>query len=873
MFDLEKSINQWLKQFRKHRAFNTASLREMELHLRDHIDDLIADGHSKQSAFQEAVAEFGEVPTIAEEEFLNHRRKTTLKSILFNAMLKSYSKTSFRGLMKNPLTSFINVFGLSLAIGFCLLVYVFIEFDYDIDQFHLNKDKIYLTTFFVDRDGEERQYGTAPAPLAQHLKNDFAQVKRTCRVEDRRVVIKFKENVFHEQLRYVDPDFLAMFTFPLQHGTASSLKDVNNIILSSDMAVKYFGSENALGKDMQVIFGESKSKVFKVSGVAQPFPEERTIDFDFLINFENLNTSDLEFDANDWRVFLSATFIQVDEKVDLGTIRSGMDNYRSLQNEGQNDWAITSFGLEPLSTLHFATANIRDDISFDYNAEARLGLPIIGLIMLALACFNYINIAIVSATKRLKEIGVRKVIGANKRAVVVQFLIENLVLTFFALLVGLFLAITVIIPWFRALSGDPIALDLLNINLWLFMIATTLLTAIISGIYPAFYISRFDTVNIFKGSVQFGKKHSLTKVFLGAQLIFTCMGIACALLFIQNNAYQNGQSWGYSQHELLYLYLPDSGKFGQLESALLDNQNILDIAGGKEHLGIVHRTSVLRTPERNFEADHLAVSPNYLETMQIEMVVGRGFKDQSQSDKQAIVVNERFIEKLSLSDPLEAQFEMDSIKYEVIGVVKDFHSYSFYHELRPTIFTVAEEKDYNYFLVRAQEGKQKEMYQELSRQWTDLFPEIPFQGGYQEDTWALFYAQLDKAEHFYKVLASVAIILASLGLYGLVNLNVAGRTKEFSIRKVLGAGIASLSKSVINEYALLVIVSLLVGIPLSHYMGVAALDMLYAYHMPVTLVPLITSVFILLAILLAVVSTQIGKVIKSNPVDGLRLEK
>lgn len=873
MFDLEKSIRLWLKAFRKYRAFDHGSIREMELHVRDHIDDLMADGHSERSAFELAVAEFGEVPAMADEAFLNYRRKTTLRSIIFNTMVKNYSKTSLRGLMKNPLTSFINIFGLSVAIGFCLLVYVFIQYDYDIDQFHENKNEIYLTTFFVDRDGEERQYGTAPAPLAHHLKDDFEQIRKVCRVEDRDVVMKFEDNVFHEEVRYVDPAFLDMFTFPLQWGPSGSLNDINSIILSADMALKYFGTENPLGKDIQMIFREGDSKIFKVSGVAKPFPKARTIDFDFLINFKNFNTSDLAFDANDWGTFLSGTFIQVDENTEVGKITDRMAAYRSFQNEGQSDWAITSFGLERLSNLHFATAKIRDDISFDYNAEARLGLPVVALIMLGLACFNYINIALVSATKRLKEIGVRKVIGANKRSVVVQFLTENLVITFFALLIGLFLALTLIIPWFRGLSGDPLKVDFLNLNLWIFMAATMLLTAVVSGVYPAFYISKFDAVKIFKGSIKFGKKSPLTKIFLGAQLVLTCAGIACAILFIQNNEYQNNQSWGYNQNGILYLNLPDSSSFDRLEAAMLDNKNILSISGAQDHLGITHRTSVLRRPDRNFEVDHLSVSPNYLKTMEIEVLVGRSFKDRSENDKRSIVVNELLLEKLKLSDPLGAEFEMDSIKYEVIGVVKDFHSYNFYHELRPTMFTVAEEKEYNYFIARAREGAHKEIYLELRRKWIDLFPEIPFQGGHQEDTWAGFYAQLDTAEHFYKVLSIMAIMLASLGLYGLVNLNVAGRTKEFSIRKVLGAGVSSLSKNVVKEYALLAIVSLSIGIPLSYYMGIATLDMLYAYRVPVTPLPLIMAVMILLIILLAVVSTQIGKVIKSNPVEGLRLEK
>ncbi|MBA4057428.1 MAG: hypothetical protein C0490_22125, partial [Marivirga sp.] len=291
------------------------------------------------------------------------------------SMFTNYSKTSIRSLMKNPLSSFINIFGLSVAIGICLVVYTFLEFDTSIDQFHKNKDEVYLATFLADRDGKIQRYGTTPRPLGEMLKEDFAQIKKVCRVEEGSVVLKYGDNVFHERVRYADPEFLEMFTFPLKWGAASSLSDLNSIILSEDMSIKYFGDTNPVGRDILMIFDEEKSKAFTVTGVAAAFPKAHAIEFNFLVNFENVRVANSEYDLHDWSKFVNATLIQVDDPSDLKSIEMGMDKYKVLQNEVQHDWAIFSFAFEPLAVLHEKSAEIRDDISDDENVEGRIGMP------------------------------------------------------------------------------------------------------------------------------------------------------------------------------------------------------------------------------------------------------------------------------------------------------------------------------------------------------------------------------------------------------------------------------------------------------------------------------------------------------------------
>ncbi|HXR81926.1 MAG TPA: ABC transporter permease, partial [Saprospiraceae bacterium] len=398
-------------------------------------------------------------------------------------MFRNYFKISTRGLMKNPLNSFINIFGLSVAIGLCVFFYAFARWTYSTDQFHEHKNEVYLATSFVERDGTRQQYGTTPRPLGEMLKEDFPQIKSVCRIEDRNVVVKYEDNVFHERVRYVDPVFLEMFTFPLKWGTSGSLADVNSIILSEKMSAKYFGVQNPVGLDILVKFNKDSGKAFKITGVAREFPKARTIDFSFLINVENLRTSEPDYNFQDWHGLVNATLIQVENPDDISAITGKMEKYKHLQNEVvEADHAIASFAFEPLATLHERTENMRDHISRSTRSDyiTVIYFSVIGVFMLTLACLNYINISIVSATKRLKEIGVRKSIGAKRGTVIVQFLSENMVITSFAVVVGLILGLTVFIPGFENMWHFSMGFRLNDMVLWIFLPAVLLFTSIAS---------------------------------------------------------------------------------------------------------------------------------------------------------------------------------------------------------------------------------------------------------------------------------------------------------------------------------------------------------------------------------------------------------
>ncbi len=790
-------------------------------------------------------------------------------------MFRNYFKVSLRGFMKTPLSSFINIVGLSIAIGICVFVYGFAHWVYSTDQFHEHKNTVYLMTFLANRDGVLQVHGQTPRPLGEMLKQDFTHITDVCRVEDRSVVVKYNDNVFHERLRFTDPEFLTMLTFPLKWGDSGSLSDINSVILSEEMSVKYFGDENPVGESILIKFDDKNSKAFKVSGVAAEFPKSRTIGFNFLVNFENLRLADPGYDMQDWEAFVNATLIRVNDPADLKAIEMGMDKYKALQNKAvKEEWEIASFGFEQLATLHERSEEIKDDISRSSasNYKSIMFLSVVAVFLLALACFNYINIAIVTAAKRLKEIGVRKTIGATRRVVIVQFLTENVVMTFFALIVGVVLGATLFIPGFEQMWHFDMGFSLAVPGLWIYLLSILLLTAIASGIYPALYISRFEVAGILKGSVQFGKKNPITKTFLGIQLALALMFITTAVMFTQNSAYMAKRGWGYNQEAALYAQVPDGAAFEQLSAVMDQDPDVLLISGSRHHLGKSNTTAFIQMADRSYTVDQLSVDAKYFEAMGLTLAAGRTFRDLFETDKQTVIVNEEFVRSFNPGEGTGSVFRIDSVQYEVIGVVKDFHSYDFFKKVNPTIFKVADRGDFRYLSMRVRPGSENKTYKGLQANWAKLFPETPFQGGYQEDVWGSYFEEISIHATVWKVFGFMAVLLASLGLYGLMSLNIAGRAKEFSIRKVLGAGAKSIAGIIARQYVILFAVAVLLAAPTSYTLIKNLFDASYTYHMPVDFSGVVIAVALLVAVVLITVSTQVRKVLKSDPVNGLKQE-
>ena len=729
-------------------------------------------------------------------------------------MFSNYFKTSLRTLMKYPVSSVINLSGLSVAIGVCLVAFAFYRYAYKIDDFHELRKELFLVTHLVNDDNKVTQHGKSPATIGVALMDDLPQIQDICRIMNDKLVLQYDEQkVFYENIRFVDPTFLQLFTFPLKWGDKSALRNPNNIILSEETATKYFGDENPLGKTLTMTQKNGQSKVFEVAGVAKKFPGARTFEFSSLVNIQNAETMITETDLSSPDQEVSATFLYIPDSDQKNVVEAYANKQIALFENGNKAWKIDSFQLEQLDGMYERSSDIRNGIiqgNFSIIRNVMITFVTLGIFVMLLAASNYINIAIVSASRRLKEIGMRKVIGASRWMIIVQFMQENLVMMAIALCIGLLLGTSLFVPWLEETIAFNLDFTLLDPTIWWFLLGVLLVTAIVSGLYPALFISGFQVASIFRGKFSIRKKGWLTNAFLGFQIMLACIIISMAVLFTQNNQYQRERNWGYEEQGVVYAFVPQAKEAQILASQMEQSPNVMAVSGCTDHLGRSHGYSRLQLPDKELSARQMRVADNYFETMGLELTLGRPFFRSGVThklDQQAIVVNETMVREMEWDAPLDQVVKIDGENPNVVGVVKDFHFYSFQSEIRPLIFRINDMENMKFVAIRAREGSTKQVLEDLNAQYAQLLPNSPFSGGYQKDVWGNYFESLNYGSDFWQVFACMVLLLAALGLYGLVALNISGRMKEFSIRKVLGASYSDFAAILLKEYLAVFIIS------------------------------------------------------------------
>ncbi len=787
------------------------------------------------------------------------------------SMVKSYLTIAYRNLKKNPLNTVINLLGLTIAVAYGLRAYSHYQWINKIDQFHERKEQIHMVTYFSEKEGIVTQYGNPPLPLGQVLDQNFPEIESSSRIKHSNIVVKHRDNVFYERIWYADPSFLEMLSFPMKWGSEEALNDMKSVIISEKISEKYFAENNPVGVEIEFIFSPTDKRTFKIAGVAAEFPSASSMHFNFLINFENLQQVNSEYHSANWKQLIDGTLVQISPDANIQSLEQRMSPYQETYNEIEKNQQISNFHLEPITSAY--RKDIQDRFSISYLIEGPfMILGTIALFLLILSCLNYSNIAIFTASKRLKEIGLRKSLGAGKRMIISQFLIENIFVATITIILGYWLAIGYLVPDFEKGIEIDLGLTIFDWRTLLFLFSILLVITVLSGIYPAFYVSRYQVSAIFRSDTRFRKKNFFTKVLLSIQLILAAMSMTFSIMTIENATYIKGRSWGYDHTLVSYIPIPDASHFDALKNELSKVAGVASISGSVHHLGKQHKETTIEIDEIPINANLYEVDDQYFHTMGLKLESGRAFEDQV-SDLKSIIVNSTLVKNSGLKNPLGSIIQIEQEKYQVIGIVKDFHSYYFETPIAPTVLTLAADKQFGYLSIRSEKEDHDEILGAMKEQWMDTFPDIPFQGGHQKGVWgSVYWSRLDGAQGFFHEISTICILLVALGLYGLVALNVGGRIREFSIRKVLGAGQKSLGKTILRPYLLLFLVALLFAIPLSYLFVDAALGFIWTYHVPMNFNGIAIASFALILVLTTVVILQVKKVIKSNPVTGLRIE-
>lgn len=790
-------------------------------------------------------------------------------------LFRNYLKLGFRSIQRNVLISAINIFGLAIAIGVGLTTFIFVDLQHNFDQFHSKRDRIYQMVNEVEDENDELYWGDSPVTLGPDLLNDHPSVEAFTRIEYVRGNVRYQDKVLDELMAFVDESYLDIFDFELQDGDINALKRNDEIVLSYEVARKYFGDVSAVGKDLEIKFGNNRIKRYTVGAVLQDYPYNAMIQFGIHIPFNEI--FDLGFRERNHSLgsLIDATFVLMRENQDISSIYTSFEKYREAYNNSDPEWKILRFHPMALTDIPDEGHEIYSSIVPTSEPAGRIALAVIALFLLAMACFNFMNISITGVSKRLKEIGLRKVMGGVRKQIIYQFLVENLIQTIFALIVG------TLISYFFFTPGFDMIIPQLNVQFrahdWqdmvIFYISLITIVGLVSGAYPAIYVSRFEPISILRGTNKLKGKNIFSKILLGFQFFLAFATIVACFVFTDQSIYMKNKAWGYNPENVLFVNVPDSGTFELLRNQFINHQDVVALAGSTGQVGYANPKQSFDYLDKQFAMRVYGVTDGYENVMGFKLKEGRWLTGREQDQQSGIVVNETFVSRMNWSQPIGQTVVHDTRKLTVVGVVEDFYHNDFFNTLDPVMIRGVWEQDYvRYFSMKVEDGKLLDIDGQLLAKWREINPNDVYRRQFQADVFDDFYQSTGANISIVIVLSSVAIILACLGLYGLISFHIQAKLKEFSVRKVLGAAPKAIASLAGRQYSWIILIAFVIGAPLGS-MGIFGLiNAIFNDPKPVSAIPFVAALLLVVVTLALTVTGQVLKAIRVNPATILRNE-
>jgi putative ABC transport system permease protein len=812
-------------------------------------------------------------------------------------MLTNYFKVALRSITRNKLTSFINIAGLAFAMLCSLLIFIFIQDELGYDQYHAKADRIYRATReFLSRDGSTSLHlGHVAPPFGPLLKNDFPDFEEVCRTLQIRALLSLQENgaelkAFNEDNSfYAEPNLFNIFSIDVQKGDpGTALNDPYKVMLSEETSKKYFGNEDPIGKQIKLANVYS----MEVTGVFKDFPNQSHWHPDVLISFATLNDTTIygrrgletNFGNNSFE-----TFILAKEPFDAQKIESQFPAFldkvmgtMAQQNNLPKPSTFTRLYLQKVTDIHLHS-HLDSEVETNGNITNVYMMGIIGAFIILIACFNFVNLATAQATKRSKEVGLRKVVGAFKAQLVNQYLSESVLVALFALVLAIGFS-WFGINWLNEFTGKQMDTNLFkNIPLMSGLLGFALIVGLLAGLYPAFVISGFKPALTLKGQAGSIKgKGAIRKTLVVMQFaISSALMIATAITFQQLD-YLNKRKLGYDKDQVLTLRFfgdlaPSYDAFYNelLKQAAIKNVSrtsrvptgrLLDSQGNAS----IQKGDSMVTADvtiKNIRIDH-----EFFDTYGIEFTSGRNFSKAVKSDDSlGFVVNEAAVRMLGATneDILTRDFQYGGVKGRVIGVVKDFHFESLHEEIIPMIFQPS--RFYSRISVKVAGNDMQAAIAHIEKTWRSFIPHRPFEYSFLSEQYRQLYESEQRQGKLFSVFSGLAILIACLGLFGLASFNTLQRVKEIGIRKALGASMPSILTLLSREMVILVVIANIIAWPLAwyfmdHWLGG------FAYRTSLNIGIFILSTLAALFIALATVSSQTIKAAMTNPANTLRYE-
>ena len=798
-------------------------------------------------------------------------------------MTWNFFKIAWRNLIRNKIYSFINILGLSLGLACAMLIMLYVKDEVSYDKFHTDVDTIYrVVSAREDKDGNERKNSNTGFLQGPVFTDNVPEIDAFVRIQVGRKDLKMDTEVVSEDLLYVDPNFFSMFSFPVVYGNQeTSLKDPQSVVISEELATKQFGTTDAVGKTLMLREGEAFVP-YTVTAITKKCPQNSSIKFDMLLPFKASN-EDMANGENWFNSFLN-TFVTVKPGSNLGLVNDKIQKtYLSesaeaakIISERYGDMgALGVYSLQPFTDMHLnKELPAQNGLSDASNPMYSYILSGIALFVLLIACINFVNLTVARSVRRSKEIGIRKVVGGERKQLIVQFLGESFLLCFFAFALAIVL-VQLALPVFNELSNKVLALSyLFDVKLILGYTALFIVTGLLAGFYPALVLSNYNPVETLYSRFILSGKNYLQKSLVVLQFALASFLIISTLVIYKQFNFLTTQELGYDDSNLVVVEKEGltRDQFALFKEQLKSDPNIVDVAG-KNNGFWFSAAKVNGEQQVNFAYE--IVSESYIPMLDIKFVEGRNFSDKHPSDPtHSIIVNESFVKEAGWKNPIGETVDFwynEGEKYTVIGVVEDYHFYALNQKIASQIFLMKPESSFGEALIKIKPNGATDALNHIAATFKQVFPVNPYSYVFKDDQNKREYEAEAKWKQIMLFSAILTIFISCIGLFGLSVLSAEKRTKEIGIRKVLGASVNHVVTILSKDFIILVVIALVIAIPIAWLVAGQWLQD-YPYRIELGWQVFVAAAALVIFIALSTVSFQAIKAAISNPVKSLRTE-
>lgn len=788
-------------------------------------------------------------------------------------MFKTYFKLAYRNIIKDKAYAIINLSGLAIGLASSILILLWVQNELSYDQFHKNGGQIYR----IACDLSDSKTVGAPAGMPGGLKAEMPVIRNTVRMRPVWPSMLFSkgDKKFEEKrVLYADASFMDVFSFPLVEGDrATALQKVDGVLITQEMAAKYFGKEDPIGKTMR----RDNQENVVVTGVLADIPANSDLQFDIVLPMAALARTFDDLKNSVWTNFNFYDYIQLDRSFDPVNLPGLEKQINQIYHKRQPDVKVV-FQLQPLTKIHLLP-ELLGDMPGHGNAQYVRIFFIVAILILVVACINFMNLATARSARRAKEIGLRKVTGAVRGQLIVQFLSESVFISFLSLLLALAL-VSLILPVFNELANRKLSIDLSNVRLWLSLVGIAVLTGLIAGSYPALYLSGFNPVKVLKGNVKTmgGNllfRHSLVVV----QFMVSIVLLVGTVVIYRQLKFIRERNPGFEKANLVYVSLRGdlSSKHQAFQQALKGNLLTSDftvISDLPTDLGAWTLDIQWdgKDPKSQQALPVTLVNEDFIHTFRIKVLAGRGFSTAYKTDSGNYLINEKMASTMGLTagGAIGKPLTVWGNKGTIVGVVKDFNFKPVQQAIEPLVMPF-NRGGIGYAVVRSLPGKTNETIQALAKISQELNPAYPFQFDFIDQDMSDLYKGEQQMGNIFNLFAILGIFVSCLGLYGLSAFMAEQRTKEIGVRKVLGASVPSLVYLLSSGITRLILIAIVIAIPLSWYAVNSWLSG-FAYHITVGWVVFFTASAAALGIAWLTVSYESIKAAVVNPIKSLRTE-